>query len=103
MKITADCSGGFSGTSEHYQVDTATLHNGACIEALLDSLEYLPAPRLAPPGADMGCWRITLDNGRQQHTVAFAEDGSAAAAPWQTLLAQLRAGAGSGRNPAFLR
>jgi hypothetical protein len=92
MKITAHGSGGFAGLSEHYQVDTATARNGACIEALLASLDYLPQPAPCPAGADIGRWQITLDNGRQQHTVAFAEDGSAAAEPWQSLLAQLRSG-----------
>lgn len=91
MKITAHCSGGFSGQAEHYQVDTAHLRNGPCIEALLSSLEYLPQPAPDALGADIGRWQITLDNGRQQHTVAFAEDGSPAAEPWHALLAQLRA------------
>jgi len=91
MKITACGSGGLAGLTEHYQVDTATLRNGPCIEALLASLEYLPQPVPGPAGADIHRWQITLDNGRQQHTVAFAEDGSAAAEPWQSLLTQLRA------------
>jgi hypothetical protein len=91
MKISAHGCAGFSGRAEHYQVDTATLRNGPCIEALLTSLEYLPQPAPEVAGAAIGRWRITLDNGRQQHTVAFAEDGSAAAEPWQWLLAQLRA------------
>jgi len=93
MKITAHCAGGFAGLTEHYQVDTASLRNGPCIEALLASLEYLPQPSASAVGADIGRWHITLDNGLQQHTVAFAEDGSAAAEPWQSLLAQLRASA----------
>lgn len=91
MKITAKGCGGFSGRPETYQVDTAELSNGPCIEALLGSLEYLPQPGPPPAGADIPRWLITLDNGRQQHTVAFAEDGSAAAEPWQSLVAQLRA------------
>ncbi|SHH22273.1 hypothetical protein [Massilia sp. CF038] len=103
MKITAHCASGLSGQAEHYQVDTALLHNGSCIEALLDSVEYLPAARPPPLGADIGQWHITLDNGRQQHTVAFVEDGSAAALPWQTLLTQLRASAETGLNSPFLR
>lgn len=93
MKIIAKGCGGLSGQPERYEVDTATLANGASIEALLGSLEFMPPPRSAPVGADLAQWLITLDNGHQQHTVTFCEDGSAATAPWQSLVAQLRASA----------
>jgi hypothetical protein len=91
MKITAHACGGFSGLTESYQVDTAHLVNGACIEALLDNLEFLPQSGPVPIGADIPRWEITLDNGREQHTVWFSEDGSRAAEPWQSLVTQLRA------------
>jgi hypothetical protein len=93
MKITARAQGGFAGLPESYQVDTALLPNGPCIEALLGSLEFLPQPAPGPLGADLQQWRITLDNGNVQHTVSFCEDGSPAAEPWQSLVAQLRASA----------
>lgn len=90
MKISATGSGGFSGRGEHFEVDTGELDQGASIEALLRELDFFGAAPAAGIGADIGLWNITVADGGRQHTVTFAEDGSADSAPWQTLLSRLR-------------
>jgi hypothetical protein len=94
MKISAKGGGGFSGAAEHYDIDTSRLEHGAQLEALLRKLDFFTAQAPPPPaGADIAHWEITVDDGARRHTIAFAEDGSAAAAPWQSLIAQLRSSA----------
>jgi hypothetical protein len=90
MKISATGSGGFSGRSEHYEVDTGALDQGASIEARLRALDFFGATPPAAIGADLGRWDITVADGARRRTVTFAEDGSAGAAPWQALVAHLR-------------
>jgi hypothetical protein len=91
MKISATGSGGFSGRSEYYELDTGQLDQGEAIEALLRQLDFFAAAPPAAVGADIGRWDITVADGAREHTVTFAEDGSAGSAPWQALLARLRA------------
>ncbi|WGG49477.1 hypothetical protein [Rugamonas sp. DEMB1] len=38
-------------------------------------------------------WTLTFDDAGQQRSVSFVEDGQPANAPWQELLAQIRAAA----------
>ena len=90
MKISATGSGGFSGRTEHYELDTGQLAQGEALEALLHQLDFFGAAPPAAEGADIGRWDITVADGGREHTVSFAEDGSAGSAPWQTLVAQLR-------------
>ncbi len=92
MKVTAHGSGGFSGQAAHFELDTAKLANGKEIEALLQNLDFLPAPP-QPVGADIERWHLTIDDDGAQRTLAFANDGSAQAAPWQALVEGLRAAA----------
>jgi hypothetical protein len=91
MKISATGSGGFSGRSEYYELDTGQLDQGEAIEALLRQLDFFAAAPPRAEGADIGRWDITVADGAREHTVTFAEDGSAGSAPWQALLARLRA------------
>jgi hypothetical protein len=93
MRITAQGSGGFAGQAEQFEVDTARVAAGRSIEAMLRDMDFFsrsPAPAV---GADLVTWTITVDDGVHRHSVRFADDGSAASAPWQALLAQLRAAA----------
>ncbi len=90
MKITATGGGGFSGRSERFELDTGRIENGAALEALLRDLDFFKAAPPRPVGADIGRWDITVADGAREHTVSFAEDGSADSAPWQTLVAKLR-------------
>ncbi|MFC0133909.1 protealysin inhibitor emfourin [Massilia eurypsychrophila] len=90
MKITATGGGGFSGRAEHYELDTGRIEQGAALEALLRDLDFFAAAPPQPVGADIGRWAITVADGAREHTVRFAEDGSADSAPWQSLLSQLR-------------
>ena len=89
MRITANSVGGFSGVAEHFDVDTAALRNGEMVEELLRNLDFLAGP--PTEGADLTRWNILLDDGRQQRSIVFTEDGSAASAPLQALIAELRA------------
>ncbi|MDO8439033.1 MAG: hypothetical protein Q7S67_02185 [Telluria sp.] len=92
MKISATCSGGFSGQPECYAIDTARIGNGKAIEELLQSLDFaaLPPPAI---GADMQRWEVVIDDGKGARKVAFVEDGSSESAPWQLLISELRASA----------
>ena len=91
MKISAKGGGGFAGTTEHYQVDTAHLPQGGAIEALLQNLDFFHAAAPVPAvGADIPRWEITVDDGRQCRTVAFSDDGSAACARWKPLIERLK-------------
>ncbi|MDL2357502.1 MAG: hypothetical protein QFF03_19790 [Pseudomonadota bacterium] len=90
MKIRATGRGGFSGRSEHYEIDTGCHAHGAALDALVRQLDFAGAAAPASLGADIGHWHITVDDGTRRHSASFAEDGSAAAAPWQALLATLR-------------
>lgn len=93
MKISAQRSGDLAGRTEQIEIDTEREPNGKSIEALLGDIGFFTA---APPehvGADIPLWRITVSDDRRTHSVSFAEDGSAASAPWQALLAQIRAAA----------
>ncbi len=91
MKISATCSGGFSGHTECYDIDTARIDNGKAIEELLQTLDYPPPP--PGVGADLQRWEVVIDDGSGQRKVAFADDGSSEAAPWQLLISELRASA----------
>lgn len=93
MKISVKGGGGFAGTVEHYEVDTARLAQGEALESLLQNLDFFHAP--APPpvvGADIRHWEITVDDGQQCRTVEFAEDGGPACARWKALIDRLRGG-----------
>jgi hypothetical protein len=90
MKISATGSGGFSGSTEHFEVDTGELDQGASIEALLRELDFFGAAPPAAIGADIGRWAITVADGGREHTVTFTEDGSPGSAPWQSLVSRLR-------------
>jgi hypothetical protein len=90
MKITATGGGGFSGRAEHFELDTGSIAQGAALEALLRDLDFFAAAPPQPVGADIGRWAITVADGARRHTVSFAEDGSADAAPWQSLIATMR-------------
>lgn len=93
MKVSARTGGGFAGATEHYEVDTARLAHGGAIEALLHNLDFFHAPEPAPTiGADIPRWEITVDDGRQCRTVAFADDGGPACARWKPLIERLKGG-----------
>ncbi len=91
MKISASSSGGYAGQSEHFELDTHTHRNGKAIETLLGELDFFGATPPDVIGADLSRWQLSVDDGHRRRTITFAEDGSAASAPWQNLLAGLRA------------
>jgi len=91
MKISATCSGGFSGQPECYDIDTARIGNGKAIEELLQNLDFTPPPPAI--GADMQRWEVVIDDGKAPRKVAFVDDGSTESAPWQLLISELRASA----------
>jgi hypothetical protein len=90
MKITAQASGGFSGHTERYQLDTACHADGKLIEDLLHQLDFFGATPACDVGADLARWEITVADGSDRHTVTLLDDGSAAATGWQALLGHLR-------------
>ena len=90
MKITAHASGGFTGRSERFELDTGCHRDGQAIESLLDSLDFFQAAPACPAGFDQIRWEITADDGRRCRTVSLVEDGPGAAG-WQALIAHLRA------------
>ena len=91
MKISVKGGGGFAGSVEHYEVDTAHLPQGDALEALLHNLDFFHAAEPAPAvGADIPRWEITVDDGRQCRTVEFAEDGGPACARWKPFIDRLR-------------
>ena len=93
MKISAKGGGGFAGTTEQYELDTERLPQGGAIEALLQNLDFFHAAEPAAPlGADIPRWEITVDDGRQCRTIAFADDGSPACARWKPLIECLKGG-----------
>ncbi len=91
MKISATGGGGFAGQTAHFDVDTSQVPNGRTIETIVSDIDFFSRPPTEAVGADMVRWNITIDDGPRTHTVTFAEDGSAESAPWQTLLAHIRA------------
>ncbi len=91
MKISARGSGGLCGATECYEIDTTNLENGKKIEKLLARLD-VPAAQASVIGADLQRWHITVDDGGCRRSVEFTADGSPASAPWQMLLAEIRAG-----------
>ena len=99
MKISASSSGGFAGLREHYEIDTRDHPAGQALEAALAGCGFFTAPPASdladsePMGADIALWRITVEAPGNQHTVTFAEDGSADMARWQQLLEKIRANA----------
>lgn len=90
MKISATSSGGFAGLSEHYEVDTQVHPHGGAIEAVLASLAAQAVAASAPHGADMRHWRISVESPGGRQSISLVEDGSAASARWQELIAYLR-------------
>ncbi len=93
MKISATCAGGFSGLTEHYEVDTERAPDGARLEALLHQLAA-SAPAQVSVGTDLARWVITYDEGGARRTLAIVDDGAAAACPhFRGLIAHLRASA----------
>ncbi len=90
MKISATGGGGFAGQPARFDVDTRQVADGHAIEALVHDIGFFSRQPPAHIGADLGSWTISIDDGAQQRSVTFVEDGSAASAPWQTLLAHLR-------------
>lgn len=90
MHISASGGGGFAGQTAQLDVDTAKAPNGKSIEALVRDMGFFARQPPAAIGADLMHWTITVTDGPTKHSVTFVDDGSAAAAPWQALLAQLR-------------
>lgn len=91
MKITARASGGFSGRTEHLELDTGCRADGAAIEALLARLDaVVAAPDGGPAGADIRHWEISADDGRHCRRLVLAEDGGPAFQRWQALLDHVR-------------
>ena len=99
MKISASSSGGFAGLHEHYEIDTQAHPAGQALETALAGCSFFTAPPTSdlagsePLGADIAQWRITVEAPGNQHTVTFAEDGSADMVRWQQLLDKIRANA----------
>lgn len=96
MKLSASASGGFTGRTEYYEVDTAASPAGPALEAALAGADFFAAPADATPdaiGADLRRWCIAADDGARMHTVCFVEDGSAATAYWQEIVTQIKAAA----------
>lgn len=96
MKLTASASGGFTGRTQHYEVDTGSNPAGPALEQALAGAGFFTAPADATPdaiGADLRRWCIGADDGTRSHSVCFVEDGSAATARWQEIVAQIRAAA----------
>ena len=94
MKISATSSGGYAGLVQHFEVDTASSPAGKALEQALKAHNYFAAPPAAAPiGADLLSWTLTFDDAGQRRSVSFVEDGQPANAPWQELLAQIRAAA----------
>ena len=94
MKITATSSGGFAGLTQRHTVDTGSSPAGPALEAAVADLRFFDAaPAVAPPatGADMLSWTITIEADGRRHSVTFTPDGGPATAPWQRLLAGIRA------------
>ncbi len=91
MIITAQGAGGFAGLSTRFSVDTAKATNGQAIENLVHDINFFDREVPEAVGADLVRWTISVDTGTQHRTITFADDGSAQFAPWQALLAQLRA------------
>ena len=90
MHITANCSAGFAGQCEQYDIDTKSHRLGSAIEALLGQLDFFAA---IPPdviGADIPSWNITVNDGTRAHSITFADDGGIDAARWQALMTMLR-------------
>lgn len=98
MKISARSSGGFAGLEEHYEIDTERHPQGGAIAAALASAGFFAEPPGGndAAGADLRHWQITVETpgaAPARHSIRFAEDGSAANARWQELVARLRAAA----------
>ena len=92
MKISATSSGGFAGLSEHYEIDTQVHPQGRAVEAALAHAGPFAQPQenLPQVGADMRRWQIVVESPEGRRSMSFIEDGSAASAPWQDLVARLR-------------
>ncbi len=94
MKITALGAGGFAGTTQYHEVDTAANPAGPALEAALAANHFFDA---APPaaahavGADLQRWTIAVDADGHRHSISFVQDGSAASRPWAALLARILA------------
>jgi hypothetical protein len=93
LKISATCSGGYAGQVERIDIDTARVPTGKSIETMLDDVNFFAAASPPSVGADITRCEITVEDGQRRHSVSFAEDGSAKSAPWQALLAHIRAAA----------
>lgn len=91
MIITAQGAGGFAGHTSQFTVDTGKAANGHTIESLVRDMGFFSRQPPESVGADLMRWTISVQAGAEQRTVTFTDDGSAASAPWQTLLAHLRA------------
>ena len=91
MKVSAKGGGGFCGESQCFTVDTTNLENGQTIERLVALLDF-NATQPSSIGADLQRWQVTVEDGAACRSAEFTEDGSAEAAPWRLLLAQIRAG-----------
>lgn len=92
MKITASGGGGFAGLQQRFEVDTNTTPAGPALEAAVASSGFFASESTQDDaiGADMGRWTLTVDDGRQRHSVSFIETG---APPWQNLLDLIRSAA----------
>ncbi|KAB8042222.1 protealysin inhibitor emfourin [Janthinobacterium aquaticum] len=92
MKISATSSGGFAGLSEHYEIDTQVHPQGRAVEAALAHAGLFAQLQesVQPVGADLRRWQIVVESPEGRSSMTFIEDGSAASAPWQALVAHLR-------------
>ena len=96
MKLSASASGGFTGRTQYYEVDTAASPAGPALEQALAAVGFFAAAADATPdavGADLRRWCIGADDGTRTHSVCFVEDGSAATARWQEIVTQIKAAA----------
>ena len=104
MIISATSSGGFTGRTEHIEVDTGASASAEALEQALADAGFFSAAaesgaepgataaaRPAAVGADLRSWRISVNQGGTSHTLWFLEDGSPSARHWQALLERIKA------------
>lgn len=98
MRIRVQRSGGYAGISEELAaVDTDQLDPevGKRIEQLVDQVGFfaLPAEQAAGVGADFFRYEVSVIDDGRQHTVSFADDGSAETEPLRRLVEAVSAAA----------
>jgi hypothetical protein len=90
MKIKARASGGLTGATSNYELDTACAANGQSVEDLLRRIDFFGAEPACGIGADIPRWDITVDDGMRSRTVTLFEDGASGGPGWQSLIGHLR-------------